>query len=196
MLEFRKYPPPPPEETEPPVCVVTYPTACDRPACGEVWALPFCEAHGREAEIAAKNEAEEDARREREALLSAVGAGVVRNPLLRSALGGVVFPAGAPGEEHDEAIRTAYALRESDTDTDTLRYDYGDATARDTPFDWWCEAREMVCGFMRQAYEAGQRPLLEALEPIRERATVQQELALRDMERRYVEPRRAARRGE
>ncbi len=103
-------------------------------------------------------------------------------------------PGERPSPDHGEAIRAAYALRESDPDPDTLAFDYADATARDTPFDLWCEARELVCGFMRQAYEVGQRPLLEALEPIRECATVQQELALEDMERRYVEPRCAERR--
>jgi hypothetical protein len=57
--------PAPPEETLPeerkgsPVCVVSHPDAggpCGRPPVGEVWGLPFCEAHGREAELAAREE--------------------------------------------------------------------------------------------------------------------------------------------
>ncbi len=46
---------------------------------------------------------------------------------------------------------------------------------------------------MREAYREGQSPLLDALEPIRERATLQQELPREDMERRWILPRRAAR---
>ncbi len=62
MLEFRKYPGEPPEGTEPPACVVTYPEPCGRAAAGEVWCLPFCEAHGKEAAAAAYLEAFEDAK--------------------------------------------------------------------------------------------------------------------------------------
>jgi hypothetical protein len=51
----------------------------------------------------------------------------------------------------------------------------------------------MAVGFMREAYEARHPTLLRDMEAIREHATVQQELDLRDMNRRYVEPRRAAR---
>ncbi|MDP9437369.1 MAG: hypothetical protein M3P49_01250 [Actinomycetota bacterium] len=101
-----------------------------------------------------------------------------------------------PGEHldalaHAPQIRTAYPLDGVPTDPDTLAFDYVEPDAG--PHDWWCEAREMVVGWMREAYREGQSPLLDALAPIRERATVQQELALLDMERRYIAPRRAAR---
>ncbi|MDP9484779.1 MAG: hypothetical protein M3Q49_03125 [Actinomycetota bacterium] len=194
MLEFRKYGPAPAEEKDPPMCVVTYPEPCGRVAAGEVWALPFCEAHGNEAHAAARLEAFEDAEGELHGLLGHLGnARPARNPLLIAAVGAATVPGERPSPDHGEAIRAAYALREEDTDPDTLAYDYGEAIARDTPFDWHCEAREMVVSFMREAHEAGQPQLLWALEPIREYETVQQELALADMERRWAAPRRAAR---
>ena len=45
---------------------------------------------------------------------------------------------------------------------------------------------------MRRAVEKGLTRLMQDLETLRERATVQQILAERDYERRYVAPRRAA----
>lgn len=194
MLEFRKYPPPPPMETKPPMCSVTYPEPCRWVAVGEVWNLSFCEAHGEEAHAAALLEAHEDAGRELDALRGLVeGEHAVRNPLVYEVLKGAKFPRGyADPAGHAGVIRSAYALDTVEADPDTLVFDY-DGEPGDTPYDWWCEAREMVVGWMREAYEAGQPPLLKALEPIRERATVQQELALDDMNRRYVEPRRAER---
>ena len=195
MLEFRMYPPETPEEERKgsPICVVTYPDPCGRAAVGEVWSLPFCEAHGNEAHAAARLEAYEDAERELDRLRGGIeGEHAVRNPLVYEALKGITLP-HAPSPDHGEAIRAAYLLREEDTDPDTLAFDYSGIPDRDGPYDWWCEAREMVVGFMREAYEAGQPTLLRTLEPIREHATVQQELALRDMDRRFVQPRRAAR---
>src|SRR5215210_2654007 len=58
---FRKYPEttPPEKRKGSPVCVVSHPDAggeCGRAAIGEVWSLPFCELHGREAELAAHDE--------------------------------------------------------------------------------------------------------------------------------------------
>lgn len=195
MLEFRKYPPETPEEERKgsPVCVVTYPESCGCPAVGEVWGLPFCEAHGTEAVAAARLEAYEDAGREIDALMGTLeGEHAVRNPLVYEVLRGAKFPSGyADSPGHADAIRRTYALDAAETDPATLAHEYDDEG--DTPYDWWCEARELAVGWMREAYEASQRPLLVALEEMRERATVQQELALRDMERRYVEPRRAAR---
>lgn len=198
MLEFRKYPAPPPVEKDPPMCVVTYPAPCGRAAVGEVWALPFCEAHGTEAVAAARLEAFEDAGRELDALAGLVeGEHAVRNPLVHEALKGAKLPGGAPCPDHGEAIRAAYALGGAEADPETLRFDYDAEIACDTPYDWWSESREMVVDFMREAFEANQPPLVEALEPVRERCTVQQELALRDMARRYVQPRLVAReRGE
>ncbi|MDP9486458.1 MAG: hypothetical protein M3Q49_11880 [Actinomycetota bacterium] len=195
MLEFRMYPPPPPLETDPPMCVVTYPERCGWVAEGEVWGLPFCRTHGEEAVLAAKIEAHEDAEREFQALTNAEGERITRNFLIIAALRELRVPGGGADlethEAHDHAILAAYPLDESLTDPDTLAFDYGEPDAG--PHDWWCEARETVVRWMREAYEAGQSPLLDALEPIRERATVQQELAHDDMERRWAAPRRAAR---
>lgn len=194
MLEFRMYPVPPPRETDPPMCVVTYPERCGWIAEGEVWALPFCRKHGAEAVAAARLEAYEDAGRELDRLMGGFeGEHAVKNPLVYEALKGARLPGASPNHDHGELIRAAYALREADTDPETLRFDYAAEIACDTPHDWWCESREMIVGFMREAYEANQPHLVEALEPIREHATVQQELAMRDMDMRWAQPRRAAR---
>ena len=196
MLEFTKYDPETPEEDRKgaPVCVVTYPKACGRAAVGEVWGLSFCEAHGTEAHAAARLEAYEDAGRELDALMGGLeGEHAVRNPLVYEALRGAKLPGWRPSGDHGEIIRAAYDLAGAATDPDTLVYNYSEEVAGDTPYDWQSEAREMIVGFMREAYEACQPTLIRALEPIREHATVQQELALDDMDRRYVQPRRAAR---
>ncbi len=129
MLEFRKYSPAPAEEKDPPVCVVSYPEACNRPAVGEVWALPFCEARGKEAVAAARLEAFEDAEGELHGLLGHLGnTRPARNPLLIAAVRAATVPGERPSPDHGEAIRAAYALREEDTDPDTLAYDYGEAS--------------------------------------------------------------------
>ncbi len=195
MLEFRMYPAPPPLETDPPMCVVTYPERCGWVAEGEVWCLPFCRKHGTEAVAAARLEAYEDAGRELDALMGGLeGEHVVRNPLVYEALKGVKLPGEHPDVlAHAQQIRAAYPLDGVPTDTDTLAYDYDAEIPEDTPYDWHCEARELVVGFMREAHEAGQPQLLAALEPIREFETVQQELAHDDMERRWAAPRRATR---
>jgi hypothetical protein len=71
---------------------------------------------------------------------------------------------------------------EGNTDPDTLSFDYG-RHGSDTPHDWWCEARSLLVRFMRQAADRGV-PLVAELEYLRERATVQELLAERDMDRR------------
>src|SRR5688572_16726032 len=56
---FTKYGPGTHREEENSACVVSHPDAggeCNRPTIGEVWSLPFCELHGREAELAAREE--------------------------------------------------------------------------------------------------------------------------------------------
>ncbi len=193
MLEFRKYGPALAEEKDPPTCVVTYPERCGRSAVGEVWALPFCEVHGTEAVSAARLEAYEDAGRELDALMGGLeGEHAVKNPLVYEALKGAKIPGEHPDAlAHDPQIRAAYSLDGVPTDPDTLAHDYDEEC--DTPYDWWCESRELVVGWMREAFESHQPHLVELLEPIRERATVQQELAHDDMERRWAAPRRAAR---
>ena len=195
MLEFVKYPPPSPDQIDPPMCSVTYPKCCGWIAEGEVWALPFCRAHGEEAAQAAKIEVHEDAGRELGALLTNTdGERFVQNPLLRKALGKIEIPGGDDTSgEHEEAIAAAYAPDDSLLDSETLAFDYADEDRTLIPYDWWCEARELVVKWMREAHEAGQSPLLDALEPIRERASVQQVLAARDLERRWAAPRRAER---
>lgn len=193
MLEFRKYAPAPAGEEDPPTCAVGYPGPCGRPAVGEVWSLPFCGPHGEEAAAAASLEVREDAEREIEALMANEGGLVVRNPLLRRAMGGIDFLSGAPERDHDRALGAAYAPDEALTDPETLAFDYERDFACDGPHDWWSETRELVVRSMREASEAGLPQLLGGLESLRERATVQQELARLDYERRWVAPRRAER---
>lgn len=175
------------------MCSVTYPERCGWIAEGEVWALPFCKAHGLEAAQAARMEVHDEAERELGALLANFDGGrLVRNPLLREALGKLEIPDdGDTYGEHEEAIVAAYAPDDSLLDPDTLAFDYADEDRTLIPYDWWCEARELVVKWMREAHEVGQSPLLDALEPIRERASVQQVLAARDLERRWAAPRRA-----
>ena len=97
----------------------------------------------------------------------------------------------------EAAMREAYPPEElaEHIDLDILAYGYErDFMIGDGPYDWWCEARLMVLRFMREAFERGSVALLCDLEPMRERATVQQLLADRDLERRWVAPRREANR--
>ena len=61
---FRKYGggEPRPDDKAPIACTVRHPEAggqCEREAIGEVWSLPFCEVHGKEAEMAYLEEYEE-----------------------------------------------------------------------------------------------------------------------------------------
>jgi hypothetical protein len=80
----------------------------------------------------------------------------------------------------------------SNTDADTLAYDYERGFAsEDGPNDWWSEAQLVACRFMRQAHDRGLAGLLRDLEYVRERATVQRVLAKRDLHRRWTEPRRS-----
>ena len=64
----------------------------------------------------------------------------------------------------------------------------------DGPVEWWADERYLLLYFMRRASGEGLPRLVEDLEGLREKATVQLALAERDMDRRYyVVPRRAAR---
>ncbi len=197
MELFRKYPPPPPEEKAPPRCVVTYPAPCERPAVGEVWSLSFCEEHGLEAEYAAMQEAAENADHELTVITNAERERFHRNPHVLAALGRAEVP-GLEGfrydaDEHERLVRAAYDAGEEHTDPETAAFDYDSGYAGDGPVDWWTATRELVVRFTREAHDAGLPELLNDLERIRERATVQQLLASEDYERRYVAPRVAAR---
>lgn len=190
---FRKYPETTPVEERKgsPVCVVSHPDAggeCGRPAIGEVWSLPFCRLHGREAELAAAEEMGSS--------LEGIFAGLVaieqerhdRNEKAVRIIKEVVKTSSEAADTlaHAEAIAAAYPPEEleANTDPDTLRYDYG-SMGMDNPHDWWCEAQIMVCRFMRQAHDRGLAGLLTDLEYARERATVQRLLADRYMDRQY-----------
>jgi hypothetical protein len=176
---------PRPDHVPPKACTVRHPDAggqCPREAVGEVWALPFCEVHGREAELAYREEISESVGNGLEALLDAENQRHDKNRALLDALRGVAGPRDVDYLIQEAAMRKAFPPEElaANTDPDTLRFDY-EIYGRDTPSDWWHEARIMAVRFMRQAQAV---PILEDLELIRERATVQQLLADRDMGRR------------
>ena len=175
-----------PEDKEPIACVVSHPDAggpCRREAIGEVWSLPFCKVHGREAELAAQDEMATSL----EGIFTGLGAVErERHDRNEEVLRIIKEAATTPGSDtlaHVKAIAAAYPPEEleANTDPDTLRYDYG-GTGMDNPHDWWCEAQLMVCRFMRQAHDRGLAGLLTDPEYARERATVQRALADRYMD--------------
>jgi hypothetical protein len=202
---FRRYPEATPEEARKGSarCAVSHPDAggpCDRPAVGEVWSIPFCEAHGREAEAAARLEAAEETGRELQILADAEAERLHRCAHVLEALRAASVPGldAFHDREHEAAAREAYppADLEDRTDPDTLAFDYERNYDGDGPHDWWSEARELIVRFMREAHGAGLAFLLEDLEALRERATVQELLAERDWEIRYAAPRMAERASE
>lgn len=196
---FTRYgPAPAPEGHEIPRCVVSHPDAggpCGEGAVGEVWSLPFCEAHWSQARLSVEQELAHDTGRELEAVVAAEKERWPQKKHLIVAVLGAPVPGFDFEPDEVERVRlAAYPPDDTRTDPDTLGFDYEDYGHG--PPEWWAEAREYVCRWMREACEAGQPPLLEALEYLRERCTVQEILADRDMERRWAAPRRAAREAE
>jgi hypothetical protein len=183
---FSKYGPET-EGDEPIRCVVAHPDAggqCGQPAVGEVWALPFCEIHGREAELAYMDERNKAVGNKLEALADAENKRHDRDPGLLEALKAALAPPDVDHAIYEKAMADAYPPDElaGNIDPDILAFDYEEIGS--TPYDWWCEARLMVVRFMRQA--AVDAPeILDDLELLRERATVQQLLAGRDLDRRW-----------
>lgn len=182
-----------PAHIAPIACVVRHPDAggqCGREAIGEVWALPFCGVHGREAELAYKDELAETTGLEFEALWDAEMKRADTNWSIMEALEAAEKPADVGYDVLRAAMKAAYPPEElaDNIDPDILRFDY-ENYGRDTPVEWWTEARILAVRFMRQATAV---PILEELELIRERATVQQLLAHRDLDRRWTSQREAA----
>jgi hypothetical protein len=201
MEVFRKYPETTPVEERKgsPACVVSHPDAggpCQREAIGEVWSLPFCEMHGREAELAAKAEIEVTVGRELQVLADTEFERFDTNHYVLEVLKAAKAPYEVDRSIHEAAMLRAYPPDEleANTDADTRTFDYGrdyaTGEAGDGPVDWWADACYLLHRFMREA--AGRGVLTDELEYLRERATAQLVLAERDCERRYAEPRRAA----
>jgi hypothetical protein len=94
--------------------------------------------------------------------------------------------------DHREALPEAYPIVEGRIDPDILAFDYKD-TCAGTPVEWWYEYHWLLTRFMRLAQERGASELIKMLEPLRERAAAQILQADRDLEERWVAPRRAAR---
>ncbi len=196
MIEvFRKYGDGPGES---PACVVSHPDAggpCPRPAIGEVWGLPFCELHGKEAELAAKFEIEETTSRELQVLADAEYERFTTNDYLLGVLKAARAPFDVDPYIYDAAAASAYPPDELEDHMDpgTAGFNYERDYPGDGPVDWWNEAWMLLCRFMREADDRGLLTTLPELEALRERAVVQMLLAERDYERRYAAPRLAAR---
>ncbi len=196
---FRKYPETTPKEERKgsPVCVVSHPDAggpCGRPAVGEVWGLSFCELHGREAEMSAKEEIAYATDTELQILADSELERPATNHYVLEILQAAKVPYEVDYAAHAEARLAAYPPDELEahTDRDTLRFDYDRDYAGDGPVDWWSDGVIALCRFLREAHDRGLPGLVADLEYLRERATVQVVLADRDYERRYVQVRRAA----
>jgi hypothetical protein len=202
MMElFTRYDPTTPEEEREgsPVCVASYPEPCGERAVGEGWGcLPLCEAHWTEAELAAREDLVGELQNELENLVFAEAQRHHTNKAVVRALRGANVPGLewelADSRAHDAALAAAYPTegREDLTHPDTLAFDY-DRYDRDGPLEWWSEERYLLLYFMRLACEGGLPRLVQDLEGLRERATVQLALAERDYELRFAAPRRAAR---
>ncbi len=179
-----------PKDKKAPACIVRHPEAggqCEREAVGEVWALPFCEVHGREAELSYKEGIQETVAFGLDKLNDG-GEYVMPRPILE-VLKSVEYPRNRDHESVEAAMREAYPPEKlaDNIDPDTLRHDYEEPSTN--PVDWWTDARYKVLRFMDEAYEDCHLELLRDLELIRERATVQLLLAERDMDERWVRPR-------
>jgi hypothetical protein len=201
MMElFTRYDPTTPEEERKgsPVCVASYPEPCGEPAVGEGWDLPLCERHWREAELAAREELVSELQNELEALVWAEDQRFHKNRAVVRTLRDAGDPrldwTVADSHAYDAALGAAFDVEGRDDllDPDTLRYDY-DRHEGDGPAEWWAAERFLLLYFLRRARAEGLPRLVEDLEGLRERATVQLALAERDMDRRYVVPRKAAR---
>ncbi len=181
---------PRPDHKKAPACIVRHSEAggqCEREAVGEVWALPFCEVHGKEAELSYKEGIQETVAFGLDKLNDG-GEYVLPRPILE-VLKSVEYPMSRDHEAVEEAMREAYPPEKlaDNIDPDTLRYDYEEQSLN--PVDWWTGARYKVLSFMHEAYEDCYVELLRDLELIRERATVQLLLAERDMDERWLRPR-------
>ena len=193
---FRRYPEatPPEDRKGSPACAVAHPDAggpCSAPAVGEVWSIPFCEAHGLEAECAADQEIGETVGRELDAISEAETQRWPNNKHLLKALGPVGLVPYYDHEEHERLMHEAYPSATCRIDPETVAFDYDGDYAGDGPVDWWSASRELIVRYVREADELGLSSLRDDLELIRERATAQQMLAIEDYERRYGVPLRA-----
>jgi len=195
MELFRRYPQdtPPGERKGAPVCVASYPAPCGEPAVGEGWGcLPFCEAHWREAEMAAREELSETVEKELEVLTDAEDERFDRNAAVVRALRGASVPGLswelADYDAQDAALAAAFppGRIEGKTAPETLAFDYDRHYAGDGPVEWWSDACTLLLRFRRQSGARGLPVLTLELEALRERATVQRELAKADYELRYV----------
>lgn len=189
---FRRYPG---EGETDAGCSVSHPDAggqCPRAVVGEVWNMPFCGPHGREAELAAHEEIAGTAGRELRGHADALAQRWPADEHLTRAVESarVPVPDFDPGE-HERITREAYPPEACRIDPETAAYDYGREYAGDGPVDWWNDARELVVRHVREADSLGLGALRGGLELLRQQATTQQMLAEDDFERRYAVPKRA-----
>jgi hypothetical protein len=129
-----------PEDKEPIACVVRHRDAggpCRREAIGEVWGLPFCEPHGREAELAAKTEIMETVERELQVLADAERERFTTNSYVLDVFKAAKAPYEVDMSIHDAAIARAYPPDELEANTaaETLGFDYERDYVGDGPVD-------------------------------------------------------------
>jgi hypothetical protein len=131
-----------------------------------VWGLPFCEAHGREAAFAADEELLVSVDMAREGLVEAETNRFCADRALVRALESLPVRGRIDYEGHDRAMLAAYPpdKLEGNTDAETLAFDYASDGAGDGPYDWWSDARLLMCRFMRQAAERGEPAIMRGLE--------------------------------
>jgi hypothetical protein len=171
-------------------CVVSHPDAggsCGRLATVRVWNLPFCEAHGKEAELAALNElsvefdneiyALREAEHQRHFSSQALEHVLSLPSMKESALGGIILGRDH-ARSHEEALRTAYPPIEGRAHPDSFAGE-----------DCWWPVHWLLCRFMRQAHEREVPLLVEQLEPLREQAAAQWAQAEEDLEQNRPPPR-------
>lgn len=177
------------------LCVVSHPDAggqCPRAVVGEVWSMPFCGLHGREAEIAAHHEIGETAGRDLQGYADAAAQLWPVNEYLTRAVESARVPVpDYDAREHERIMREAYPPEACVLEPETAAYDYGHEYAGDGPVDWWHDARELIVRHVREAESLGLATLRDGLEFLRQKATVQQMLAEDDFQRRYGDPKRA-----
>ena len=166
--------------------------ACRRDAVIMVYGLPFCEVHGQEARAGALEELHHDTVQFLELFVEegvpAINAEVRR--VIRSGLAELPAAVRDAWCEAESTLLRAYPLIPDRVDPliSGDNYDPG----YESSYDTFRRARHVTHRLMRLAFEEGEDELVEVLEREREHVAAQASFALRDMQRRFGEPRERA----
>lgn len=181
-----------PEETrtgeDAPACIVSHPDAggaCGRPAVYEVWALPFCELHGLEANALALEELYHDAGDELERWQNP-HAQPLNSEVQMIVRSGVKWTSKRWEHHHERAerlVQEAYPVIDERVAPETTGWDPY-SLDDEAPVDRWSETRFLLARFMREAFSEYAYTVIEDLEPMRERACAQLVAAEADSERK------------